>query len=183
MSKYYDIPYNIEEVNIVWPTFTPVISDKHGVKGEIGEQGEQHAINHLAQLLKPELIINCGLSPTYQLMGIDLIVKVSNNIITFDVKAGKSSLYWDTNHSEWYITFNDSFFLQRKKCDCFFHTGVKGDLYAFYSFRQMKKWYSERKHLTGLLNPQKLKSGTTQYKIYKRHWPSFIRSNLDKNRT
>lgn len=172
----HTLPFNIEEAAI-WPSFKPSIIDKHGIAGSIGERGEEHAITHISNEFNSQTVLNCAQSPVLQLLGIDLIADTWSGIITFDIKAGSSSLYWDKDALSWYITISDDFFIERKKNDYIMHTGVKGDLFCYYKTSVMKAWVEENKRHKRLLIPVNY-TNTARYKLFKRHWPDFIRSNL-----
>lgn len=177
MTVLFQLPYNEQECEAIWPRFRSSLTDKHGFTGTTGDVAESQAVEHLTQIYKPSFIIDCNQSALHQMMGIDIILRTDDDFLTFDIKGGRSPLSWDGKNQSWFIKFNAKYFDQHKKNNYIYHQSIKGDFYCYYNKQQMYDWYITKTHLTGLLNPHE-SFDETHYKIYKRHWPDFLTHNL-----
>jgi len=128
--------------DILWPTFTPLIEDKHGDQGIRGTRGEAFAIDHLEKL-GAEYVIDHSEDVISQFQGIDLTAVYRDRIETIDVKYGKTGLYWDKYNKFWYITAKNDFWNPRKTNSYIMHVGPKGDVYVKYNKLKLKELMSE----------------------------------------
>ena len=177
MTVVYKLPFQKTESEAVWPHFFSNVHEKHGFSGSVGSDAETAAIKNLTTKYNPTFTVDCSESPLMQMMGIDLILKMDTHFMTIDVKGGRSGLYYDTRNQEWFITFTDEYFFTMKENRFFMHQSIKGDFFCIYDKHIMYNWLEGKRHLTGLLNPRSLEN-TTQYKLYRRHWPDFLEHNL-----
>ena len=153
----------------IWKAFKPTLIEKHGHTGSVGKRGEDLALAHFGSdrfsdikyAIAHEDCLN-------QLLGIDITLVYNDGSSVFiDVKTGSSSLYW-TQLEGWFITLKSDWFKGVKKTEAIMQLGPKGDVYAYWSIDEMKEFLD-----------RKMPSYAGQdIKLYRRHWPKFIVTNL-----
>lgn len=165
-----DIP---EITQVIWPSYTPTLQEKHGVKGEKGARGEDNALLHLTnkEYFPDFKLIVRHEDSMHQLMGIDFTCFGSDGGHFIDAKSGSSSLYW-TRDTGWYVTFRSDWFINPdKKTEYIMHLGPKGDVFAIYHVVTLGNWRKD--------NLNKFEEGKYGPILLKRYWEeATIHTNL-----
>lgn len=163
-------PLNEEIANAVWPSFVQNVVHKHGSAGAIGSRGEVNAIKLLEQDFSPKAIIDHSEDPLMQLLGIDLTVVMYDGIMTVDVKAGRTALYYDSTNKRWFISLKDEWLLPSKRNEYIMLVGPKGDRYCLFSKDKMTEFYKNR--------PNLFKEGRYAKELDSLDWPVWFRHNF-----
>ena len=170
MSQVIKTPLNEELANAVWPSFIKNVADKHGSAGSIGNRGEQKAIGMLTKEYNPKVIIDHSEDPLMQLIGIDLTMVMYDGVMTIDVKAGKTALYYDAKNYRWFLSIKDEWFLNSKRNEYIMNVGPKGDRYCLYRKQDMMNLIEAQ--------PQLFKDGRYATELNMNDWPEWIRHNF-----
>ena len=176
MTKLYYVMQNDQAISsIIWPAFKDTLEEKHGGAGKLGARGEDDAAMFLQnEKYFPDLnVVIKHEDALHQLIGIDFTTVDVNGFVNYiDVKTGSSSLYWDKEKRDWFITFNPDWFTNtRKKTEYIMHIGPKGDVFAFYSINKMIEW--------GYNNKTLFTQGKYNTILYKQFWnKDLIQTNL-----
>lgn len=163
-------PLNEELANAVWPSFIQNVVHKHGNAGAIGSRGEVNAINLLQNDFNPKAIIDHSEDPLMQLLGIDLTMVTNDGVVTVDVKAGKTALYYDSKNKRWFLSIKDEWFLPSKRNEYIMNVGPKGDRYCLYKKENMIKLYLDHRN--------EFKEGRYALELDKDKWPAWIKHNF-----